>query len=74
MPVLRYWHKRFSIYINSTIEIGEERDMLMDQLKELQQSFDEFGVKSDKGAKTFQLPYKDLKLAQSERKPADNLT
>ena len=56
------------------IEIGEERDILMEQLKALQQRFNEEITKSDKGSKTIKVPHKDLKLAKSARKSADNST
>ena len=43
------------------MKIGEEWDMLMEQLKALQQIFNEERVKAEKGAKTIQVPQKYLK-------------
>ena len=46
--------------------------MLMEQLKALKQSFNEDRKKVEKGSKSIQLIQKELKLAISERKPAEN--
>ena len=56
------------------MEIGEERDMLMEQLKALQRSFIEKTTRAEKGSLTIQLLQKDLKLAESARKSAENST
>ena len=50
------------------MEIGDERAMLMEQLKELQQSFNKDGKNSDKGAKTIQILKKDLKFIKRSKK------
>ena len=50
------------------MEIGKDQDMLVEQLKALQQSFNEYREKSEKGAKTIQVLQKDLKLAKTARK------
>ena len=49
------------------LKIGEDRDMLREQLKALQHSFNEERGKSDKGAETIQLLQKDLKLEKQAR-------
>ena len=52
--------------------IGEEWDMLMEQLKALQQSFNEDRIKAEKDAETIQVLQKYLKLMKSARTPANN--
>ena len=54
------------------MEIGDEQDMLMKQLKALQHIFNEYKAKALKYAKTTQVPQKYLKLAKSTRTAADN--
>ena len=46
--------------------------MLMEQLKALQQSFNEERVKSDKDDETIQVLHKYFKLTKSARTAADN--
>ena len=46
------------------VEIGEEQDMLREKLTALQQSFNDYRGKSDRGAKTIQVLQKDFKLAK----------
>ena len=48
--------------------------MLREQLKALQQSFNEEMAKAEKGAESIQILQKDLKLAKAARKAADNST
>ena len=48
--------------------------MLMEQLKALQQSFNEYREKSQKDAKSIQAVQKDLKLTKEERTAEDNST
>ena len=43
------------------MKIGGEWDILVEQLKVLQQSFNEEREKSEKGAKTIQVPHKEFK-------------
>ena len=54
------------------MKIGEEWYMLMEQHKELQQSFNEERVKSEKDVETIQVLHKDMKLTKSARTAADN--
>ena len=54
------------------IKSGEEWDMLMEQLKALQQSFNEEMIKSDKYDETIQVLHKYFKLTKSARTAADN--
>ena len=56
------------------MKIGEERDMLMEQLKALQNIFNEERVEAEKYAKTFQVIQKCLKLTKAARTAADNST
>ena len=56
------------------IKVGEERDVLMEKLKALQQSFNGERVKSEKDAKTIQVLQKDLKWTKSARTITDNST
>ena len=53
------------------MEIGEERDMLREQLKDLQQNFIDERKKADKGAKTNQVLQKDFRLEKTARKAVD---
>ena len=56
------------------MKICEEWDMLMEQLKALQHSFNEEIVKAEKDDKTVQVLQKDLKLTKASRTAADNST
>ena len=47
---------------NDVIEIGEEKDILIEQLNTLQHSFNEGTEKSEKYAKTIQVLRNDLKI------------
>ena len=54
------------------MEIGEEQDMLREQLNTSQQSFSEERGKSEKPAKNIQVLQKYLKWSKEARKAADN--
>ena len=56
------------------MEIGEESDMIMEELKALQQSFNEQRVKAEKYVETIQLLQKDLKSTKSARTVEENST
>ena len=54
------------------MKIGEECDMLMEQIKASQQSFHDERVKAEKYSKTIQVLQKYLKSTIAARTAADN--
>ena len=54
------------------MKVGEEWDMLMEQIKAFQHGFNEERVKSEKDVETIQVLHKDMKLTKSARTAADN--
>ena len=56
------------------MEIGEDQDMLMEQLKALKQSFNIQWEKLEKGDETIQILQKYLKLAKEARTEGEKQT
>ena len=53
------------------MEIGEEQEMLKEQLMASQQSFNKGMEKDEKGSKTTKVLQKELKLSKAAREAAD---
>ena len=56
------------------MKIGEEWDMIMEQFKALQQSFNEVSVKAEKYSETIRVLQRYMKWTKSARTAADNST
>ena len=54
------------------MEVGEEQDILMEQVKASKKNFNDEKKKSEKYAETIQILQKDLKRVKSSKTAAEN--